>query len=667
MGVGLRVSHDTNGTAATNLGAGISFEIKDLGGVEEQGRISTIMDTVTDGREDSRIVFMVQDNGTLTAKADVQKTRFNIASLSSYAINNDDVLSATGLGSNVVSSSLTSVGTLTGLTVNGNVTVSSGGNDFDMASHNGTYGLKLGGVLVSRSAADINALVTAGGTGLTKSGSTLSVDTSQTQITEVGTLSELTVNGDVTVSSGGNDFDIASHNGTYGLKLGGVLVTSSAAQLNYLDIESLGTSQANKVVTADSDGVVKLGLLSTDTNADRVGLTVSHDTNGTAATNLGAGISFEIKDLGGVEEQGRVSTVMDTVTDGSEDSRIVFMVQSSGTLTAKADVQKTRFNIASSSSYAINNDDVLSATGLGNNVVSSSLTSVGTLTGLTVNGDVTVSNGGNDFDVASHDGTNGLKLGGVLVEATAADINKVKSGTRLATIAGLTCSLAGEVLEWSGSTWQCGTDNTRRRLGNGRAEGVNGYSSTADGGTFFSDRRLKSGIQTIRNATEKLQKLRGVLYEFKNQDDVKHVKNLPRGVQIGVIAQEVDEVLPQIVKTSKDGIKLVDYAALSGFLVQVNKEQQLALTQQKEVNKEQELALTQQKAALAQQESHLYRIADMLHEERNERHYDRIIFACVLLAICLAMWMQKRQIDSLQSSKVCTGSKVYTRIATKPV
>ena len=49
---------------------------------------------------------------------------------------------------------------------------------------------------------------------------------------------------------------------------------------------------------------------------------------------------------------------MDTVTEGSEDSRIVFMVQSSGTLTAKADVQKTRFNIASSSSYAINNDDV---------------------------------------------------------------------------------------------------------------------------------------------------------------------------------------------------------------------------------------------------------------------------------------------------------------------
>ena len=72
----------------------------------------------------------------------------------------------------------------------------------------------------------------------------------------------------------------------------------------------------------------------------------------------------------------------------------------------------------------------------------------------------------------------------------------------------------------------CGTDNTqRRRLGNRRPEGVNDYSSTSDGGTFFSDRRLKFGIQTIQNATEKLQRLRGVLYEFKNQEDVKHVKN----------------------------------------------------------------------------------------------------------------------------------------------
>merc|ERR1711991_959481 len=188
----------------------------------------------------------------------------------------------------------------------------------------------------------------------------------------------------------------------------------------------------------------------------------------------------------------------------------------------------------------------------------------------------------------------------------AQDINTVKSGSKLATIAGLTCSAAGQVLEWSGSAWQCGTDDTRRQLGNRQLEGRNDYGSTSDGGTFFSDRRLKSGIQTIQNATEKLQRFRGVLYEFKNQEGVKHVKGLPRGGQIGVIAQEVGKVLPQIVKTNKDGIKLVDYAALSGFLVQVSKEQQAALTQQKQVNKEQESQLKEQRNDRKKLENKIY-------------------------------------------------------------
>ena len=56
------------------------------------------------------------------------------------------------------------------------------------------------------------------------------------------------------IATGSHNFDIASHNGTYGLKLGGTLVTASAAELNYNDITTLGTSQASKAVTVDSSG-----------------------------------------------------------------------------------------------------------------------------------------------------------------------------------------------------------------------------------------------------------------------------------------------------------------------------------------------------------------------------------------------------------------------------
>ena len=48
----------------------------------------------------------------------------------------------------------------------------------------------------------------------------------------------VSIDGDVTISDGTNDFDVASHDGTNGLKLGGTVVTSSAAELNILDGKS---------------------------------------------------------------------------------------------------------------------------------------------------------------------------------------------------------------------------------------------------------------------------------------------------------------------------------------------------------------------------------------------------------------------------------------------
>ena len=49
--------------------------------------------------------------------------------------------------------------------------------------------------------------------------------------------------------------------------------------------------------------------------------------------------------------------------------------------------------------------------------------------GGTFSGDVTIANGTNDLDIASHDGTNGLKLEGVLVTATAAELNLLDGKT----------------------------------------------------------------------------------------------------------------------------------------------------------------------------------------------------------------------------------------------
>ena len=84
--------------------------------------------------------------------------------------------------------------------------------------------------------------------------------------------------------------------------------------------------------------------------------------------------------------------------------------------------------------------------------------------------------------------------------------------------------------------------------------------------TAYSDVRLKSDIKTIEDSLAKVEQLRGVTYI---RDD-----NVDGGQQLGVIAQEVEEVFPQVVLTADDerGTKSVDYGRLTGALIEAVKE-----------------------------------------------------------------------------------------------
>jgi len=82
--------------------------------------------------------------------------------------------------------------------------------------------------------------------------------------------------------------------------------------------------------------------------------------------------------------------------------------------------------------------------------------------------------------------------------------------------------------------------------------------------TAFSDARLKENVSTIENALDKVDNLRGVNYTHKATGDKK----------IGVIAQEVEEILPQVVLTADDEMqtKSVDYGKLCAVLIEAVKE-----------------------------------------------------------------------------------------------
>ena len=82
--------------------------------------------------------------------------------------------------------------------------------------------------------------------------------------------------------------------------------------------------------------------------------------------------------------------------------------------------------------------------------------------------------------------------------------------------------------------------------------------------TAFSDARVKENVNTIENASEKVSKLRGVSYNKIGEDDLR----------IGVIAQEVENIIPEVVYTDPKGMKSVAYANLVGLLIESNKELQ---------------------------------------------------------------------------------------------
>ncbi|HEX8949939.1 MAG TPA: tail fiber domain-containing protein [Dissulfurispiraceae bacterium] len=103
------------------------------------------------------------------------------------------------------------------------------------------------------------------------------------------------------------------------------------------------------------------------------------------------------------------------------------------------------------------------------------------------------------------------------------------------------------------------------------------FSSAYTNGAVWagSDIRLKKNIVPLEGSLEKVVKLQGVSYEWR-RDEFKE-KNFEEGRQIGLIAQEVENVFPELVRTDKEGYKAISYEKLTAVLVEALKEQQRKL------------------------------------------------------------------------------------------
>lgn len=88
----------------------------------------------------------------------------------------------------------------------------------------------------------------------------------------------------------------------------------------------------------------------------------------------------------------------------------------------------------------------------------------------------------------------------------------------------------------------------------------------------LSDQRYKKNVITISNASEIINRIDGVSFNWVKNDKPAY----------GVIAQEVEKVLPDIVSTNEEGFKTVNYDSFIPFLIQIIKEQSQEIEKLKE-------------------------------------------------------------------------------------
>ena len=122
--------------------------------------------------------------------------------------------------------------------------------------------------------------------------------------------------------------------------------------------------------------------------------------------------------------------------------------------------------------------------------------------------------------------------------------------------AGIIIAGAGESITWNHGSSRFDISDDVHVTGTIKAsDDIIAYAS--------SDKRLKNNIQPISNPLEKINKISGNSFEW-NEDK----QDIYKGKDYGVIAQEIEEVLPELVITRENGYKAVKYDKLVSLLIE---------------------------------------------------------------------------------------------------
>jgi hypothetical protein len=177
-------------------------------------------------------------------------------------------------------------------------------------------------------------------------------------------------------------------------------------------------------------------------------------------------------------------------------------------------------------------------------------------TGITVTGNITNASGDFTLDVA----------GDISLDADGGDILFKDGGTTIATLSNtssdfvITTGVQDKDFIIKGDDG--GSAITALTLDMSAA----GAATFNNDVTAFSDRRLKTDIKNIENALPKVMQMQGVYYKRNDVEDARE--------QVGVIAQDMEAIVPEVVLTADDKMqtKSVDYGKLCAVLIESIKE-----------------------------------------------------------------------------------------------
>ena len=559
----------------------------------------TVFDTYLDATDirarNITAVTNINASGIVTAAGG-----FNASSSSDYEINGTSVLNSTTLGTNVVNSSLTSVGTLTQLGVTGIVTAAAGFNASSSSDYeiNGTSVLNsttLGTNVVNSSLTSVGTLTTLNATSITNTNINSSgIHTAATFNVGVTTVlatvnSQIRLAGIATIDAttkatlerelafAPNQFDDLSVTGIATFTNGPVLIgtATSTGTLNQrlqvtggASFTGVGASVGIGTTTPQSPLDVNGNVRFRSAIVDNTGSTGTNNQILTAGP-LGAGVTWatlnasSIGAISGVTVTGDSTTAtplyptFTSATTGSitavnvDINGLSYIPSGAGSLgigttspTRTLDVNgeiRLRAGLYDSTNTLGTPNQVLTV-GAGGSVTWQAVTSTGAISGITITDDTS---------------TPGLKY-------------PLFTSVTTGSVTGQFVDSNGLVYNTSTNCLGIGSLTPTSRLdiiGDVRVSGI----VTAGDFNSTSDRKLKTNIQTITNPIEKVLQISGVTFNWKETGKA----------TLGVIAQEIELVLPELVSDTDP--KTVNYNGLIGLLIECVKDQQNQIDELKQI------------------------------------------------------------------------------------